>query len=77
MIRTTYWTRFDDGVREDEKEIFEMKNVDLQEKVWLNDISKEEKKDVDDGNLTLKIVTKIFCTCIAYHLSSYWKFFNL
>ncbi|KAF8763202.1 Sodium/glucose cotransporter 4 like protein [Argiope bruennichi] len=43
LIRTTYWTRFDEGDRDDDKENFEMRrNVDLQEKVKLNDMSKEE-----------------------------------
>ncbi|GFV66490.1 hypothetical protein TNCV_2714091 [Trichonephila clavipes] len=43
LIRTTYWTRFDDGDRDDDKENFEMRrNVDLQEKVKLNAFNKEE-----------------------------------
>ena len=54
MIRTTYWTRFDDGDRDDDKENFEMRrNVDLQEKVRLNDFSKEEREV--DGNLRFQI----------------------
>lgn len=54
MIRTTYWTRFDDGDRDDDKDNFEMRrNADLQEKVRLNDFSKEEKGDEVDGNLRL------------------------
>ncbi|GIY16603.1 hypothetical protein CEXT_309331 [Caerostris extrusa] len=49
LIRTTYWTRFDVADRDDDKENFEMRrNVDLQEKVRLNDIIKEEAGELHE-----------------------------
>ncbi|GBM46918.1 Sodium/myo-inositol cotransporter [Araneus ventricosus] len=52
LIRTTYWTRFDEGDRDDDKENFEMRrNVDLQEKVKLNDMSKEEAAVIPDEEI--------------------------
>ncbi|KFM56539.1 Sodium/myo-inositol cotransporter, partial [Stegodyphus mimosarum] len=49
LIRTTYWTRFEEGDRDDDKDNFEMRrNVDLQEKVRLNDMSHEEAGDIDE-----------------------------
>ncbi|XP_035219857.1 sodium/myo-inositol cotransporter 2-like isoform X1 [Stegodyphus dumicola] len=48
LVRTTYWTRFEEGDRDDDKDNFEMRrNVDLQEKVCLNDMSQEEAGDID------------------------------
>lgn len=48
LIRTTYWTRFDEGDRDDDKENLEMRrNSDLPEKVRLADFSKEDA----DGKL--------------------------
>ncbi|XP_035219858.1 sodium/myo-inositol cotransporter 2-like isoform X2 [Stegodyphus dumicola] len=49
LVRTTYWTRFEEGDRDDDKDNFEMRrNVDLQEKVCLNDMSQEEAGDIDE-----------------------------
>ncbi|GIY46258.1 hypothetical protein CDAR_234731 [Caerostris darwini] len=49
LIRTTYWTRFDGADRDDDKENFEMRrNADLQEKVRLNDIIKEEAGELHE-----------------------------
>ncbi|XP_054711185.1 sodium/myo-inositol cotransporter 2-like [Uloborus diversus] len=49
LIRTTYWTRFDEGNRDDEKVNFEMqRNAGLQETVKLtHNMSKEKACDVE------------------------------
>ncbi|KAG8189137.1 hypothetical protein JTE90_018431 [Oedothorax gibbosus] len=74
LIRTTYYTRFDEGDRDDDKESFEMeKCVNLQEKLEVNGngFYKEEKPQVtvyfpkplseDDPWLCLKNLGRWFC----------------